>query len=837
MRLICSVGIFLASIIHAWALSDTERQILFDKVQSGEINGGAYKLQIKPGAVDKIDKLKKRLFVEQVGGKYYVNRDLDPKWQNCMHNAGADWIVKFVSSPVPVVGPAIDAAMDLTDRQSVASCNSEWHKTLSEVAVEIRFDVSEATVKTKDALVRDYVDLIFQSLSADVVVLEQDGKRLKADVGDLEGGMATLSKQMVTLSAEHKTLVKLIISEHQKGQKLAEVASQRENVEASVMTVQLLSRIVLSKNPVALGRITTGAKSIGAIADSINQLKQDGLRSGAKIILSGNIANAALAIVGMFGPAGKDPTTALLESGFSAVRQDIQELSIQMNDRFDRVDHALEIINSSIQTRFTDIERRLTVLDNKLTTLDDRQKNYYLTEISAFRALLSYDFKIKMDDCLNPEAAAYLENKEFANCLTVIARYGTDNATNYVFTGAVLFDPTQPPEAAATLAADNDPDYYRGYLAASLGNAPNLLGVDRSIILRKVPSPMAWSGAVDSYIALRNSGPELRKVKDIDIKKLTSIALNDLKNTGKALLDSVEALRKTGGTIASGIYLRDSSAMAAPIADSLFKQVGSMDLGIAEEVEDRHYALSYPNNTIALDLHRGTHLIFKEGPEKGKEISKLKQQHRYVVLGWKAGPGDAPIRAADHMLHDDEPKYDLNTYEAPIFTDKVEVQQALTRANEAFLTSVNIAAWPPLAKAALVQAIQKPAGSSEVQKACTKMGLTKSYLTQLALLYRSKVDREREPWTRDLADLPGMSNEMDNTCDELSSQLSETGLPTSQADKLQNVLREWVVDELHRRVERFLSNFKNANTFGNIPEIETRMARLDRCLSASGLAC
>jgi hypothetical protein len=98
------------------------------------------------------------------------------------------------------------------------------------------------------------------------------------------------------------------------------------------------------------------------------------VRSDAKkVLLSGNIANAAFAIIGLFGPGGQDPTISLLKEGFDSVRADIQELKGEMNDQFAIVDRALDTIYSSMQMRFTEIDDRLDVIGTRVANLADHE--------------------------------------------------------------------------------------------------------------------------------------------------------------------------------------------------------------------------------------------------------------------------------------------------------------------------------------------------------------------------------------------------------------------------------------------------------------------------------
>src|SRR5437016_6143287 len=161
--------IFLAAVIAvlpvqaALAFTDTERQVIVEKVKNGEIAGGAYKIQVKPGYADS---LKKRLFVEKINGEYFINRDLDPTWQGCMDKAAATWMVGMVANAVPFGGVA-DSMIDLTELPKVADCNKDWHETLFKAAVDLRFEALSVDVKAGDQGMMKYVDRMLKTVSTD----------------------------------------------------------------------------------------------------------------------------------------------------------------------------------------------------------------------------------------------------------------------------------------------------------------------------------------------------------------------------------------------------------------------------------------------------------------------------------------------------------------------------------------------------------------------------------------------------------------------------------------------------------------------------------------------
>ncbi|MFB9262445.1 hypothetical protein ACFFWD_04565 [Bradyrhizobium erythrophlei] len=830
MRIKIGVLLLLFSAHAASALTDTERQIMVERAKSGEIAGGAYKIEIKPQYA--ADLKKRSLFVEESGGKAFVNRDLDPAWQDCMSKAGAAWMVNLVAGYTPA-GSLVSSTIDLTDLPKVGDCNKDWHQTLYQAAVDIRFDAISADVKVGDQLVRDYVDLIFGSINTDVVQLEKDGKVIKADVKDLKGGMKTLQGQVTQLTGDHNKLAKLVIDANKKQAEAAQVAAQHERIAAGVSTVQLLGRIVLRNNPDAQYKLTTGVKSVGAIADAVVELGRNGVTDAAKILLSGNIANAALSIVGLFGPGGQDPTIALLQSGFASVRADIHQLESEMNDRFDRVDRALDTIYSSMQTRFDEITDRLDVFNTRLNSLSIGQKQEYDLSISAFQALLKQQYKVQIQTCRNPEAPKYLTYGDFAQCLTVISLYGTDDAANDVFTGAVFFDPNLQPEQAADRLDTLDPDYLRGFLAASLKNQSASVGEPGSSAIQAAsPSPMGWSGAVDTYLAVRGIAPKLKSAKKIKLSALTGESLKRLQDTGNKLFGSVVALRRYGAPVAMDIYMRDAKAAAKPLAKAIVAHLAESNLGVVETGDYRKNTHVFFNdgNDIDFDLYRGSAQYVTAGPDKGNLVTKVSVQHRHVVSGKQATAGNVAWlqKAMDDALHDDT-SFGLGTYESPVVTPADEVKAAVKQANATYLSKVKMTEWPAQAISALQTSFADYAGTEELKTACSKMAESKHYLDALATLYRSRIDLTKG-WPTELQALP-IGTADDATCGDLAKFVSQAG-PVEAKDGLAvDVLAGVIADRVSARLAKLRQEYAAAPMDDSkLPEIELRLQRIQRCL-------
>lgn len=825
----------------ALALSDTERKALIDEAKGGEIAGGAYRLQVKP---EYAGRLSKSLYVEHIGDRVFINRNLDPNWQHCMGVAGATWMANLLARQDDGGGSMVEAAIDLTDLPKVADCNREWHETLYQAAVDYRFEALEAHVETGDQNVMEYVNQIFDNISTDVIDLEKDGKKIKGDISDLKSGVDNINSQMSQLTADHNKLAKLIIDANQKRVEADKVSAQHDQIAAGVVTVQLLSRVVLKNSPDTQYKINTGAKSIGAIADAVTDLGRNGLSAAQKVILSGNIANAALAIVGLFGPGAQDPTVTLLQAGFAAVRQDIHELETEMNTRFDEVERALDTIYSSMQTRFDEITDRLDIMNQKLESLSAHQKQAYQLSISAFRALLQHDYKAQIQYCRDADAPNYLQHGDFAKCLQTVAQYGTDDAANDVFTGAIFFDPDWKPEQATDTIDNLDPDYQRGYLATSLKQLSASMGtVGAGAVEQALPSPMGWSGAVDTYFSIRALAPKLKKAGPIDLNLLTKASLIKLQETGEKIILGVAAIRQYGPPVAADIYIRDVKLAAKPLADAVIDHLSESDLGLFKVGDYRCFTHIFYNNgnDIDFDLFRGTALYLKTGtaPEPTIKIdgcdanenfiTKLSIQHRHVHPGLQANAGNVGglAKSMAAALYDDT-NFGLKTYDRAVVTPDKDVKSAKKSASAAFLAKENMTAWSPEALASLSAAFQGYSGSEKLTSACQKMAESKGYFENLTTLYRSNVDLKKD-WAADLAALPSGIG-VDNICGDLAEFAIQEHQPVAKNALGASVVEEFIGGEVNARLIKFRVEYANAPMNDPLPEIELRQQRIGRCL-------
>jgi hypothetical protein len=343
---------------------------------------------------------------------------------------------------------------------------------------------------------------------------------------------------------------------------------------------------------------------------------------------------------------------------------------------------------------------------------------------------------------------------------------------------------------------------------------------------------MGWSGAVDTYLAVRGIAPKLKNAKDIKLSSLTRESLTRLQDTGNKLFGGVVALRKYGAPVAMDTYMRDVKAAARPLANAIVAHLAESNLGVVEVGDFRNVTSSFYNNgnDIDFDLYRGSAQYMTAGPDKGTLVTKISVQHRHVVSGYQATAANVSwlVPAMEKALHDDT-NYGLGTYEPPVVTPADEVKAAIRQANATYLSKVKMTEWPAQAIAALQTSFAGYVGMDELRTACSKIAESKRYLDSLATLYRGRIDLTKG-WPTELQALP-TGTAIDGICGDLAKVVSKAG-PVEAKDGLAvDVLAGVIADRISDRLTKLRQEYAVAPMDDSkLPEIELRLQRIQRCL-------
>jgi hypothetical protein len=133
------------------------------------------------------------------------------------------------------------------------------------------------------------------------------------------------------------------------------------------------------------------AKAIDDYAKAVAGLSaMQALTSVSTAVLTGNIIGAVMSLMPLFVDQGPSPDQIMLDQ-IGALRQQVADLSAQMNSRFDRIDKSLNTIYTKLNDRFNQIDLQLGQLKDTLlniqTTLMELQKRLNMFERNMYDIL------------------------------------------------------------------------------------------------------------------------------------------------------------------------------------------------------------------------------------------------------------------------------------------------------------------------------------------------------------------------------------------------------------------------------------------------------------------
>jgi hypothetical protein len=199
-----------------------------------------------------------------------------------------------------------------------------------------------------------------------------------------------------TVLENHKEQTGGFVFTPQEKDKLSKMETTINDVRAGAFIFDQLSLLPfdpqIKKNLQTVGTVAkTGAK----IAESVQSFIQSGVSVTSSALLTGNVVGAVLGLVGAFGIGGGPSETQIILQEMQGIKDQISDLNVTMNTRFDRVDKQLFEIHRELGQNFNEIfERfkknekvqqeiidRLVVLDKKadaiLARLDNIEKEIW----------------------------------------------------------------------------------------------------------------------------------------------------------------------------------------------------------------------------------------------------------------------------------------------------------------------------------------------------------------------------------------------------------------------------------------------------------------------------
>ena len=308
-------------------------------------------------------------------------------------------------------------------------------------------------------------------------------------------------------------------------------AENQLKLDAAKATISILTTIAGQIDPDFAKGLNTVATSTLQVGMAINGwLKAvSGLKGLNKIaslstvVMTGNVVGAVMNVVGLFTPDKPTPEQQILEE-IGKLRQQVDELRVEMHARFDRIDVELNAIYTTMHDRFDQIDiqlgkingnigelqQSLLALDLKLSRIE-RNNFEFLNALGrrplldAINGGLGYAARTGQPMPFQPEFV------EFEN---VLHSWGTIHAFDPLNAGPTQrdFSDGQMLAELSAFPLDSNINYLNGWLMAH-----GLPGVTN----KRLPSPRDWLFASRAYMQLALEWPE--HMKQIDPQRQTEL--------------------------------------------------------------------------------------------------------------------------------------------------------------------------------------------------------------------------------------------------------------------------------------------------------------------------
>ncbi len=255
------------------------------------------------------------------------------------------------------------------------------------------------------------------------------------------------------------------------------------------------------------------AKNVGNLADVF---KDKGVFSFASAAATGNLIGAVLDVFSLFGPSEPSPDEVILNQ-IDAVRQDIANLSEQMNSRFDRVDAALTNIMdkldynlSVINTDFTYVANNLDQIRSSLFDLQGQVQRLEWQTYSYLTVLGDQDLQLALNGGLAHEQTYHGSPLDFAGFQTYentfytwAYNFSSDDLREPVpvncpscYSTAGLYD-----QLTAPTAPEQSVGYVNNFIHNTLGLPMPFSGASA------LANPRVWSITANAYSQLCLENP------------------------------------------------------------------------------------------------------------------------------------------------------------------------------------------------------------------------------------------------------------------------------------------------------------------------------------------
>jgi hypothetical protein len=351
-------------------------------------------------------------------------------------------------------------------------------------------------------------------------------------------------------------------------------------------------------------------------------------------MLTGNIVGAAMQIVSLFGDQGPSPEQLILEQ-LPQLRQQIAELRVELHERFDRIDTALNQIYDTLVQRFDRIDWRLGRLNGKveeiLTALFGLQADLNRVQRNIY-AFLEDGFRMELREAING-CLRYRERAGvdmpyqlmFLNgCENVFQTWATEHAANQLYAGpdvrdfrdSALFTELEFPLAFNI-------NYFAAFPAQVLGLLP--------LSFSRLPNPLDLAMATEAWLRLARENPQ-------HMRRLAPARLTEIAQTTRTLRTALKQIPKPA------------------LVDALLQKYDTHVAAVQDTINtmEEDYRLQYDNPVEPLNLWGDANQRIPHTPVVSQAIDACNGSPLGLSLpaNWEqlfVAPAPNPYRLADFL--------------------------------------------------------------------------------------------------------------------------------------------------------------------------------------------
>ena len=479
----------------------------------------------------------------------------------------------------------------------------------------------------------------------------------KTEFAKLNASIDDMQKTLVEIDAKQDVIVDYIKNQQEKEkmealarQKAAEHQLKLHAIASSISIITTLANQIDPEFAKEFNVVANSSLQVGmAINGWLNAVSGlnglDKVTSLSTIVMTGNVLGAVMNIVALFGETQPTPEEIILEE-IGKLREQVDQLRLEMHDRFDRVDEELSVIYSTMHDRFSQIDIQLgkingniLELQESLLTLDLKlsrieRNNFEFLNVLGRRPLM---------DAING-GLSYAERTgspmpfqpTFVEFENVLQGWGTIHAFDALNAGPTQRDYSDGQLLAElnTYPMDSNINYLNGWLIAH-GLSP--------IANKHLASPRDWLFASRAYTQLTLEWPE--HMREIDPQR--HAALDEVGIELEKAMNNISTQQTTDGPLGNSLLFTTVITLYQGKLGMLDSSIQSLENAFVNEVQALRLQRSEP-----FDLYGGV----------DQAITYVAPELTTMTCGSAGTYGSYPVPSTLKSLIPDFARYNLADY-------------------------------------------------------------------------------------------------------------------------------------------------------------------------------